>query len=143
VADLWRPLPVRSDTVDVVLDIFAPRNAAEFHRVLRPDGVLVVVTPGPEHLAELVGQLGLLAVDADKGDRLAASLGSHFELGSRDELTVPMRLSRVDAGAAARMGPSAHHLDEARLAERLAALPDVTPVTAAFTVSVYSPATRG
>ena len=143
VADLWRPLPVRSGTVDVVLNVFAPRNAAEFHRVLRPGGALVVVTPAPEHLAELVGPLGLLAVDAGKGDRLAASLGPHFELASRDELAVPLRLSRVDAGAAARMGPSAHHLDEARLVGRLAALADVTPVSAAFTISVYSPTTRG
>jgi 23S rRNA (guanine745-N1)-methyltransferase len=143
VADLWRPLPVRSGTVDVVLNVFAPRNAAEFHRVLRPRGALVVVTPTPEHLAELVGPLGLLAVDADKGDRLAASLGPHFELASREEVTVRMRLSRVDVSAAARMGPSAHHLDQVQLVERLAALPDTTPVTAAFTVSVYSPVTRG
>jgi 23S rRNA (guanine745-N1)-methyltransferase len=143
VTDLWRPLPVRSGSVDVVLNVFAPRNAAEFRRVLRPGGVLVVVTPAPEHLAELVGPLGLLAVDAAKDDRLATALTPHFELASRDNLTVPMRLSRVDAGAAARMGPSAHHLDEARLAARLAALADITPVTAAFTVSVYSPATFG
>ena len=26
VADTWRPLPVRSDTADTVLDVFAPRN---------------------------------------------------------------------------------------------------------------------
>lgn len=143
VTDLWRPLPVRTGVAAVVLNVFAPRNAAEFRRVLRPDGALVVATPAPHHLAELVGPLGLLAVDASKEDRLAASLTPHFELVSRDELTVDLRLSRVDAGAAARMGPSAHHLDEAGLAERLAALPDVTPVTAAFTVSVYSPATRG
>ncbi len=143
VADLWRPLPVRSGGVSVVLNVFAPRNAAEFHRVLRPDGALVVATPAAEHLTELVGPLGLLAVDARKDDRLAASLTPYFGLAARHELTVQLRLSRVDAGAAALMGPSAHHLDGAGLAVRLAALPDVTPVTAAFTVSVYSPAARG
>jgi 23S rRNA (guanine745-N1)-methyltransferase len=143
VADLWRPLPVRSGAVAVVLNVFAPRNAAEFHRVLRPAGALVVATPAAEHLTELVGPLGLLAVDARKDDRLAASLTPYFELAARHELTVALRLSRVDAGAAALMGPSAHHLDGADLAARLAALPDVTPVTAAFTVSVYSAATRG
>src|SRR3954451_19714723 len=41
VADTWRPLPVRTEVADVVLDVFAPRNLAEFHRVLRPEGTLV------------------------------------------------------------------------------------------------------
>ena len=36
---------------------------AEFRRVLRDDGALIVVTPGPGHLAELTGPAGLLAVE--------------------------------------------------------------------------------
>ena len=63
---------------DLVLDVFAPRNGAEFHRVLRPGGRLVVVTPTPAHLAELVPLLGLIGVDPDKDERLEASLGSRF-----------------------------------------------------------------
>ena len=55
----------------VLLNVFAPRNGAEFHRVLRPDGVLLVVTPAADHLAELVDALGLLRVDPDKADRVA------------------------------------------------------------------------
>jgi 23S rRNA (guanine745-N1)-methyltransferase len=51
VADVWRPLPVGDSSVGVLTDIFAPRNAPEFARVLRPDGVLVVVTPAVDHLA--------------------------------------------------------------------------------------------
>ena len=43
--DVFRPFPIVSEQVDVVLDVFAPRNPAEFHRVLRPGGVLVVVRP--------------------------------------------------------------------------------------------------
>ncbi len=42
-ADVWTGLPLRSDAVDVVLVAFAPRNTAEMHRVLRPDGRLVVL----------------------------------------------------------------------------------------------------
>jgi 23S rRNA (guanine745-N1)-methyltransferase len=140
VADVWRPLPVRTGSVSVLLNVFAPRNGAEFRRVLRPDGALVVVTPAAGHLAELVGPLGLLAVDDRKDDRLAGALAPYFRAAARTDLTVPLRLSRVDAGAAARMGPSAHHLDAADLAVRLAALPAPVPANAAFTVSVYQPA---
>src|SRR3954466_5497458 len=44
-ADLWRPLPVADGSAAVILNVFAPRNGPEFHRVLAPDGRLLVVTP--------------------------------------------------------------------------------------------------
>ncbi|MDZ4093004.1 MAG: methyltransferase domain-containing protein, partial [Arthrobacter sp.] len=47
VSDVWQPLPVADAAVDAVTVVFAPRNAAEFARVLRPGGRLVVVTPRP------------------------------------------------------------------------------------------------
>src|SRR3954453_17777493 len=59
-ADLWRPLPVADQAASVILDVFAPRNGAEFRRVLRPDGKLLVVTPGPDHLGELVTPYGMI-----------------------------------------------------------------------------------
>ncbi len=75
VADTWAGLPVRDGAVDRVLVVFAPRNGAETARVLAPGGRLVVVTPAADHLAELVGPLGLLSVDPAKAERLAGSLG--------------------------------------------------------------------
>ena len=79
VCDVWQPLPVADDAVDVVTVIFAPRNAAEFARVLRPGGRLVVVTPRPGHLAAIAGQTGMLGIEAGKDDRLAESLAGHFD----------------------------------------------------------------
>ena len=43
--DVFRPFPLADGVADVVLDVFAPRNPAEFHRVLRPTGRLIVVRP--------------------------------------------------------------------------------------------------
>ncbi len=53
--DIWRPFPVRDGAVSLILNVFAPRNGPEFRRVLRDDGGLIVVTPGPRHLAGLAG----------------------------------------------------------------------------------------
>src|SRR5919206_373512 len=78
VADSWARWPVRDAALDRVLVVFAPRNGAETARVLRPGGRLVVVTPAADHLAELVGPLGLLTVDPAKADRLTAALGPHL-----------------------------------------------------------------
>src|SRR3954452_6208981 len=77
-ADLWRPLPIRSGAASAVLTVFAPRNGPEFHRILAADGVLVVVTPAPEHLHELVTAHGLIRVDPDKAARVDNALGDHF-----------------------------------------------------------------
>lgn len=43
-------LPFVSSSFDVVLNIFSPSHAAEFSRVLRDAGKLVIVSPGPRHL---------------------------------------------------------------------------------------------
>ena len=43
-------LPILSSCLDCVLRIFAPADACELRRVLRPSGCLVTVTPGPNHL---------------------------------------------------------------------------------------------
>ena len=46
-------LPVDDAVADVVLSVFAPRPFAELNRVLRPGGVVIVASPGPDHLAGL------------------------------------------------------------------------------------------
>jgi 23S rRNA (guanine745-N1)-methyltransferase len=137
VADAWRALPLRTGAVAAVLDVFAPRNGAETARVLRPGGVLVVATPADGHLGELVGALGLLAVDEHKHSRLAAALEPHLAPAGGASRRWTLRLDRRAALAAARMGPSARHLSAAELADRAAPLPDPVEVTAAVDIRTY------
>ena len=136
--DLWKELPLRSEVADTVLSVFSPRNGAEFARILRRGGTLVTVTPGPDHFAELVEGLGLISVDADKEERLRAKLGGLFgEEGSeRHERT--LSLSHADALAAARMGPSAWHLDPGELEGRVSVLPEPLEVTASVLVTAWA-----
>jgi 23S rRNA (guanine745-N1)-methyltransferase len=135
--DLRLPLPIRDGAVDVLLNVFAPRNAAEYARVLRPTGVLLVVTPGPRHLAELVGPLGLIGVDADKSARLAATLDPYFEVVDAQDVEFGLTLRRDEASALVRMSPSAHHVTENQLAAGLAALPEPLTATASVTLGAY------
>jgi len=139
VADIWRPLPLADDSVGVLIDVFAPRNAAEFRRVLRPDGALIVVTPGPDHLTELVDRLALLRVDPDKTDRLADTLGADFVEPSSRPYRWIMDLNHDEVGALVAMGPSAWHADPPALAARIADLPPRARVTASVVVGVYRP----
>ncbi|MEI4270441.1 23S rRNA methyltransferase [Klenkia sp. LSe6-5] len=140
VADTWAGLPVRDRSVDRVLVVFAPRNGAETARVLRADGRLVVVTPAVDHLAELVGPLGLLRVDPDKADRLADSLSPHLvevtATAHRQQLLLDRSAVRVLVG----MGPHARHLPADALAAAVAGLPEQVAVTVAVDVTTYCPA---
>jgi 23S rRNA (guanine745-N1)-methyltransferase len=115
VADLWRQLPLRDGCVDVLLDVFAPRNAAEFARVLAPAGVLVTVTPAPEHLQEIRESLGLLDIQPDKDQRLDAALGTAFREIDRASVRFGRPLDRPAVRDLVAMGPNAFHRSEDEL----------------------------
>jgi 23S rRNA (guanine745-N1)-methyltransferase len=139
VCDAWDTLPVVDACAALVLNVFAPRNPPEFRRVLRPEGKLLVVTPTPRHLGELVDGLGLLHVDERKRDRLETAFAADFVLVEQTEYEEHLRLLPHEAVALAAMGPSAHHLRAEELAERLAALGEVVTATVAVTAGVYAP----
>lgn len=109
-ADAWAPLPVVDSGVDTVLSVFSPRNAAEFGRVLRPDGCVLTVTPGPGHLSELRATFGLLGVEDGKEQRLADTFGAAGLTSAAQ-----VRVERVepwtaaDAISSVLMGPNAFH----------------------------------
>ena len=137
VCDAWGPLPVRSAVAGVALSVFAPRSGGELARVLVPEGRLVVATPTPAHLAEVTEPLGLLRVDEDKEQRLAATLGRPFVRESREEVAFALTLPHADVARLAAMGPSAWHTDPATVTAAVAALPDPVTVTASVVVSAY------
>ncbi|MEJ5914575.1 putative RNA methyltransferase [Pseudokineococcus sp. 1T1Z-3] len=141
-ADLRDPFPLRDSTVDVATSVFGPRAAAETARVLTAGGALVVVTPEPDHLAELAAPLGLVGVDAAKDERLTRSLPG-FTRRATTSVRERLDVDRHRARALAAMGPSAHHTTAQELDARVAGLAATTPVTLAVTVSTWTPPPEG
>ncbi|MQY01977.1 putative RNA methyltransferase [Actinomadura macrotermitis] len=137
VADLWRPLPVRSGAMDAILNVFAPRNPAEYRRVLSPGGALYTVTPSPRHFGPLIGELGLISVDGQKTERTDKALAGHFTLDRRHDLETEAPLGHEEIETLVGMGPSAHHVPPDELRRRIAKLPDPFPVPLSFVLSVY------
>ena len=137
--DAWRLLPVRSNAVPLVLNVFAPRNGAEIRRVLGPEGALVIAVPTARHLEELVSALGLLSVDRLKQQRLDDELNPHFSRVRQATYEFSMSLKHEDIDAVVKMGPSSRHADAGSLAARVRALPEPMAVTAAVTISLYRP----
>lgn len=135
--DVWRTLPVKTGAAGAALNVFAPRNGAEIKRVLSPGGTLVVVTPAPHHLAEIVGPLRLVTVDERKPERLDDQLNPHLTRIDQTPLEFQMQLSHQDVKTVVAMGPSAHHTDKSSLDEAVNQLPEPLPVTASVMASTY------
>ncbi|MGW4852010.1 methyltransferase domain-containing protein [Streptomyces sp. NPDC004288] len=114
--DVFRPFPLADRTADVVLDVFAPRNPAEFHRVLRPSGRLIVVRPTGRHLAELRDQVAaMVTIDPDKEQRLHRALSPFFEAVVTEQVEYAATLSRPEVLDLVAMTPSARHVSRADL----------------------------
>jgi 23S rRNA (guanine745-N1)-methyltransferase len=136
--DVWSSLPVRTGAAGLVLNVFAPRNGAEMHRILSPAGGLVVATPTSCHLCELVGTLGLLRVDESKDERVERALGEWFRVAGSTAAEFEMQLSHAAVTDLVSMGPSAHHVS-GDVAAAVAMLPEPVVVTASVQVSTYRP----
>ena len=139
VADVWQQLPVGDAQLDVVTSVFAPRNAAEFSRVLKPTGRLLVVHPQPRHLAELREPLGLLGIEDAKAERLDQALAGRFDLDHTETVEFESSWDAAALSDLVWMGPNAFHLDDAEVEPSLLRLRLPLTVTVAVTLSGWRP----
>lgn len=136
VADTWGGLPIRDAALDLIMVVFAPRNPAEFARLLRSDGTLLVAAAGPGHLEEIRGPLGLLEIEPGKQQRLVDRLGERFTAAHTETVRHRLRLDADDLIDLISMGPNAHHQDD-RLADRVAALDPPVEVSCVVRLSTF------
>jgi 23S rRNA (guanine745-N1)-methyltransferase len=112
VANADRELPYVDRSFDVVMSITARMNPAEFSRVLKPGGRLLVAIPAPDDIIELRG------VGRDRVERTNNDFATHFDVigqrrattsadldaaGAQDVLTAIYRPMRTEAVGAMRV----------------------------------------
>jgi 23S rRNA (guanine745-N1)-methyltransferase len=140
VADTWAGLPVRSGSIDVLLAVFAPRNPAEFARVLAPYGRVLVALPLPDHLAGLRTELGLLDIEADKESRLLSQVAGHLRPARYSDVRFELTLSTRAAHDLVAMGPNAFHVQQQAAGDEGADVAGPMTVTVAVRIREF---TRG
>ncbi|HEX3954156.1 MAG TPA: methyltransferase domain-containing protein [Stellaceae bacterium] len=118
VADIWQDWPVQSAVADLVLSLFAPKNFGEMARVLRPDGRLVIVYPGDDHLIELRHDFGLMGIAGGKTAEYRDTAAERFGDIRVRCIMRQLQLAPEDVANVILMGPNA-----TRLAGRVPALP--------------------
>lgn len=111
VNDVKQRVCLPTGSADLLLDVFAPRNAAEFARLLKPDGALLVVIPGALHLIELRERFQLLEVDADKAERTLDQLSPAFELLEKGTIGYQTSIPGSDVVDLIQMTPNYWHFE--------------------------------
>lgn len=134
VADVKRGIPAASDSVALLLSVFAPRNPAELARVVAPGGVLLAALPGPHHLMELRERYGLIGIEPEKERHLAAQLAPAFARTSSVSLAYPMSLTGEDIRHLLVMTPNARHRERQGWRDTT---PEAMQVTASFLVLAF------
>lgn len=71
-------LPIKSNSVDIILNILSPYYSEEIKRVLREDGLFIKIIPQKKYLIELRNTLGF--DDYEKTDLLKSKLENNFEI---------------------------------------------------------------
>ena len=116
VADVNRGLPFAPGSVHVLLNLFAPRNAAAFAQVMAPGALLLVVLPGAQHLLSLRRTFDLLGIEPGKQASVAAQLADDFALTRVERLSHTLTLAQSALTDLVMMTPSAWRLTPAQQA---------------------------
>ncbi len=102
-------LPLADHCLDGVLNLLSPANYGEFFRVLRPQGWLLKVIPGPHYLREIRELLG--RSDPYSNEPVLAVLSRQVEVVERRRLRQCWPLMPDQAADWLRMTPLSFHAD--------------------------------
>lgn len=139
VADAWSRLPLRDASIDAITVVFAPRNASEFARVLKPGGQVIVLTADAGHLEELREPLGIIGVEKGKVQRMIdQAAGNLVPVSDPEPIEFTMHLAQDSIASQIGMSPSARHIHPDVLGERIATLPSVMDVTARAMITRFA-----
>lgn len=112
VANVRNRLLLPDASVQLILNIFAPRDSGEFARVLTAGGAALVIIPNPDHLASLRSTLPLLDLEPDKRAHLLAHFAGGFILLQERSLTFEVELEAPALRDLISMTPSYWHMGE-------------------------------
>lgn len=112
VTNIKESLPIADQSIDGMLNIFAPRNTAEFSRITVQNGLALVVIPGPQHLAQLRSTFQLLAIEEQKQQHVIEQFSAHWRLLDIAPLHYMLRLNREKVQQLVMMTPNYWHRTE-------------------------------
>lgn len=122
-------LPLQKQSIDIILNIFAPAAIEEFKRVLKENGYIIKVGPGKEHLLELK-ELLYDSVYLNEEKKI-----EEFNLISEYNVNYTMDLDETDVKNLLHMTPYLHRTPREKI-EKLQ-INDTMQVKASFLIRIY------
>ena len=122
-------VPLSSESVDMALIVFAPSFEDEIVRILKNDGILVLVTPAKKHLIELKESL---YDNPYLNDEKEPSF-SKLELISKEELTYQKNITKEDILNLIKMTPYFYKTDQSSFNK----ITTDKTITISFNISIY------
>lgn len=104
-------IPLADASVDAVVNVLTPANYGEFLRVLRPEGRLLKVVPGPDHLREIRTAAGKSPYAHTLEETLSV-FTRYFDLVAQAPVHYTVACSQVLAGQVFTMTPMTAHVAE-------------------------------
>ncbi len=112
VANLKERLVFASDSLHILLNIFAPRNVEEFARVITLGGIALIVIPAPQHLRQLRERLGLLSIEEHKQEHVIEQFTPYFTYLGATPVSNTLHLHTQEITQAVMMTPNYRHLSD-------------------------------
>ena len=118
-------LPLKSKTVDVILNILSPSNEKEIERVLKDNGIIIKVTPKKEYLQELRKTLNIK--DYENENVIDENISLKYDIISKKEFTSTYKLNQEQLNDLVNMTP---------LMNNIKLIPKIEEITIALNVYV-------
>ena len=125
-------VPMRDGVCDALTNVFSPCAEDEFCRLMKDDGILIVVGAGAEHLLELKSRLyEIPTLNEERKD-----LPANMTLISKQTLKYSFLPNKEERDLLFRMTPYFYHTSPADYEKLCESEP--FPITASFDIYVYS-----
>ena len=124
-------IPIMDNSISCLINIFAPTSELESYRVLKDDGLLIVVTPGEEHLIELKQAL----YDSPYLNKQTNPKVDHLTLVDTIDISKSQKVANDDLINITKMTPYFYKTNQDNL-ERLQRI-DNLDLTISFRIYVY------
>lgn len=131
IGDLYN-IPLKSNSMDLLLNIFTPSNYSEFTRILKSDGYLIKVVPGANYLKELREcAANQLANQKYSNESVIDYFSNHMNCEEVINLTYKMAVTKENIDNFLKVTPMMFNVDKEKLF-----VDDINEITLDFTIIV-------
>ena len=109
-------LPIKDNSMDILLDIFSPANYGEFRRVLSKDGILIKVIPTKNHLKEIRQKVQDQLTNKDYSNQdIKEHFQEHFTILSSQTASLTKTITTEQLQSLLSMTPLLFHIDQSKI----------------------------